>query len=63
MDRASQYAIFQAQTANVRKLASASWQVRRTINSAIRRNDVASEGAHTLVLVDDEHVDAEQALL
>jgi len=49
MDRASQYVVFQAQAANVRRLASASKQVRRTINSAIRRNDVASVEAHTLV--------------
>jgi hypothetical protein len=50
MDRTAQLRVFEAQTANVKRLEGALRQVRRSINHAIRRRDEASEGAHTLVL-------------
>lgn len=47
MDHNAKLLIFQAQVENVRCLDSSIKQIRRTINSAIRRGDSASTIAHT----------------
>jgi hypothetical protein len=49
MDQQEKLQVFNAQTANVRRLESAGRQIRRSIHHAIRRSDAASEKAHSLV--------------
>jgi hypothetical protein len=50
MNSAERQAVFSSQTRNVRRLISAKKQLRRSINSALRRSDEPAEEAHTLVL-------------